>query len=127
MPATHLISVDLPAPLSPTRATISPALTLRSTSCSATTAPKCFETSRSSSRASPDAPLPTLTSPPFVVATEGRRRRPSECYAFAVAQMPAFLQSAAYWPWHRSPFLTYPSLITVLLMLAFVTAIGVRR
>src|SRR3954451_16817619 len=48
MPATHLISVDLPAPLSPTRAMTSPAETWKSTSCRAITAPKCFDTPRSS-------------------------------------------------------------------------------
>src|SRR5918911_4999857 len=49
MPATHLISVDLPAPLSPTSAITSPARTSKSASRSACTAPKCLETSRSSS------------------------------------------------------------------------------
>src|SRR3954451_24756597 len=49
MPATHLISVDLPAPLSPTSAITSPSRTSKSTSESACTEPKCFETPRSSS------------------------------------------------------------------------------
>src|SRR5438105_9644121 len=49
MPATHLISVDLPAPLSPTSAMTSPSRTSKSTSCSACTEPKLFATSRSSS------------------------------------------------------------------------------
>ena len=49
MPATHLISVDLPAPLSPTSAITSPARTSKSTSVSAWTEPKLFETPRSSS------------------------------------------------------------------------------
>ena len=40
MPATHLISVDLPAPLSPTSAMTSPARTSKSTSVSACTEPK---------------------------------------------------------------------------------------
>src|SRR5438445_7585639 len=48
MPATHLISVDLPAPLSPTRAMTSPARTSKSTSVSAWTEPKDFEMPRSS-------------------------------------------------------------------------------
>src|SRR6476469_578566 len=39
-----LTSVDLPAPLSPTRATTSPAWTSKSMSLSACTAPKRFET-----------------------------------------------------------------------------------
>src|SRR5215218_7464954 len=48
MPAMHLISVDLPAPLSPTRAMTSPDETWKSTSNSAWTAPKLFETPCSS-------------------------------------------------------------------------------
>src|SRR4051812_27491288 len=47
MPASDLISVDLPAPLSPTRAMTSPSLTSKSTSSSAFTEPKLFETPRS--------------------------------------------------------------------------------
>src|SRR3954471_11978404 len=43
MPAMHLISVDLPAPLSPTSAITSPAPTSKSTSVSACTEPKLFE------------------------------------------------------------------------------------
>ena len=41
-PEIDLISVDLPAPLSPTRATTSPGWTSRSTSLSASTGPKLF-------------------------------------------------------------------------------------
>jgi hypothetical protein len=44
IPATHLTSVDLPAPLSPTSAVTSPARTDRSTSCSTWTAPKLLLT-----------------------------------------------------------------------------------
>ncbi len=40
MPAMHLISVDLPAPLSPTRAMISPTSAWKSTPLRAVTAPK---------------------------------------------------------------------------------------
>src|SRR5690348_1807177 len=40
MPATHLTRVDLPAPLSPTRAVTSPGYTAKSTSCNTWTAPK---------------------------------------------------------------------------------------
>src|SRR3954452_2594070 len=50
MPAIPLISVDLPAPLSPTSAVTSPLRTSRSTSVSAWTEPKDFETPRSSRR-----------------------------------------------------------------------------
>jgi hypothetical protein len=44
-------SVDLPAPLSPTSATTSPALTSKSTPPSACTAPNRFSTPRSESKA----------------------------------------------------------------------------
>src|SRR5918996_1205533 len=46
MPAMHLISVDLPAPLSPTSAMTSPERTSKSTSASACTEPNVFERSR---------------------------------------------------------------------------------
>src|SRR5919107_4977986 len=52
MPEIALIRVDLPAPLSPTRATTSPAPTSKSTSVSARTAPKLLLTPFSSSRGS---------------------------------------------------------------------------
>src|SRR6266487_4542680 len=48
MPATHLISVDLPAPLSPTSAITSPGRTSKSASARACTGPNAFETPRSS-------------------------------------------------------------------------------
>src|SRR3989475_3334815 len=48
VPATHLTSVDLPAPLSPTRAITSPSRTSKSTSSSACTDPNAFEMPRSS-------------------------------------------------------------------------------
>src|SRR6187551_1378108 len=48
MPAIALMSVDLPAPLSPTSATTSPAWTSKSTSVSASTAPNRFVTPFSS-------------------------------------------------------------------------------
>src|SRR5918998_1504613 len=48
IPAMHLTSVDLPAPLSPTRAVTSPRRTVRSTSCSTCTGPKLLLTALSS-------------------------------------------------------------------------------
>src|SRR3954452_11202121 len=48
IPAIALISVDLPAPLSPTRATTSPASTSKSTPVRASTAPKRLLTPRAS-------------------------------------------------------------------------------
>src|SRR5262245_18759322 len=49
MPATHLIRVDLPAPLSPTSAITSPLRTSKPTSVVACTEPNDLETPRSSS------------------------------------------------------------------------------
>src|SRR3954471_17620213 len=49
MPATHLITVDLPAPWSPTSAITSPSRTSKSTPRSACTDPKLFCTPCSSS------------------------------------------------------------------------------
>ena len=51
MPAIALTSVDLPAPLSPTSATTSPAWTSKSTSVSASTGPKLLLTPSSASSA----------------------------------------------------------------------------
>src|SRR5437773_2123053 len=50
MPEIALISVDLPAPLSPTSATTSPALTSKSTSVRASTAPNRLVTPLTSRR-----------------------------------------------------------------------------
>src|SRR5262249_18114356 len=47
-PARILMSVDLPAPLSPSRQWTSPTCTVKFTSCSATTVPKDFDTPLSS-------------------------------------------------------------------------------
>src|ERR1044072_8093876 len=52
MPATHLINVDLPAPLSPTSAVTSPGRTVKSTSCSTWTGPKLLLIPISSRRGS---------------------------------------------------------------------------
>src|SRR5436305_6924632 len=49
MPAMHLISVDLPAPLSPTSAMTSPSRTSKSTSVSACTEPKLLLIPRTAS------------------------------------------------------------------------------
>src|SRR5918911_608630 len=62
MPAMHLMSVDLPAPLSPTRAITSPARTLKSTWVRACTAPNDLEMPRSSSTGPPTRP-PALGRP----------------------------------------------------------------
>src|SRR5918999_5521937 len=70
MPAMHLISVDLPAPLSPTSAMTSPWDTWKSTSNSAWTAPKLLETP-TSSRTGVSV---TFVSPPSPTADPGAPR-----------------------------------------------------
>src|SRR5256885_10374710 len=67
MPATHLTSVDFPAPLSPTRAMTSPVRTSKSTPRRACTAPKRLCTPRSSSSGC------SLTSPGPLLCRFGRR------------------------------------------------------
>src|SRR6187551_930991 len=80
MPAMHLISVDLPAPLSPTRAITSPARTSKSTPSSAVTDPKLFETPRVSSLG---VAVLAVAGPTLVALTrwtpgrDGRGARPS--------------------------------------------------
>src|SRR3954464_14102261 len=91
IPATHLISVDFPAPLSPTRAMTSPSRTSKSTSVSAWTDPKCFEIPRSSSSGDPAlvrssvAVAVAVTRPPRS-AGRGRRSAPAGC-ALAVLRV----------------------------------------
>src|SRR4051795_2635765 len=75
IPATVLMRVDFPAPLSPTRAMISPADTWKSTPFRAVTAPKRLKTPFSSSRA---CPLTTVLSPPK--GWEGARTPPPDCH-----------------------------------------------
>src|SRR5581483_1749409 len=67
VPATHLISVDLPAPLSPTSAITSPLRTSKSASRSACTEPKLLEMLRSSRVGASGA---------FTGRVVSRRRRP---------------------------------------------------
>src|SRR5438046_6603707 len=90
MPATHLISVDLPAPLSPTSAITSPLRTSRSTSVSAWTEPNDLETPRSSSRGTSDTAAPLIP--------QKQRRRPMGASAFvpsAASRLAVFLVLAA--------------------------------
>src|SRR4051812_22716549 len=121
MPAMHLTRVDLPAPLSPTRAITSPLDTWKSTPFSACTAPKCLWTPRSSSRASVLIRSSPLLKSGAVGAPPQRRplHADRDCY-----WIPAFLQAAAYFPVQISFGVRNPSAITVSLMLADVTATG---
>src|SRR5918998_3143770 len=69
IPAMHLIRVDLPAPLSPTSAITSPGATWKSTSYRAWTAPKLFETRRSSRTG--DSVTPSFSLDPEFLALAG--------------------------------------------------------
>src|SRR3954468_1130396 len=123
MPAMHLTRVDLPAPLSPTRAITSPLATWKSTPFSACTAPNVLWTPRSSSRASVLTLKPPP--PPGKYGAPPAWRRP--CFAdLGRYWMPAFLHADAYFPVQISFGVRNPSAITVSLMLAEVTATGLR-
>ena len=101
----HLMSVDLPAPLSPTSAMTSPAATRKSTSVQRLHGPEALRDPaqlEDGRGASCRAPL----------------RRPS-------CQIPALVQASAYLPVQTSSVLRKPSLMTVSSMLSFVTATGV--
>src|SRR4029078_6242212 len=63
-PVTTLISVDLPAPFSPSSAWISPARSVKSTSCNARTAPKLLLIPRTSSREAAESWLFSMTFTP---------------------------------------------------------------
>src|SRR3954452_12341096 len=85
MPAIDLISVDLPAPLSPTSAITSPSRTSKSTSISACTEPKFFETPRQSSVGVVDA---SVTGRSYQ-SREGRPNRPPLRRLLAVLRVDA--------------------------------------
>src|SRR5918912_3625673 len=72
MPAMHLMSVDLPAPLSPTRAITSPARTLKSTWVRACTAPNDLEMPRSSNTGPPTRGRPSSGRPSAAVMSDPR-------------------------------------------------------
>src|SRR6478736_6356492 len=123
MPAMHLISVDLPAPLSPTRAITSPARTSKSTLSSAVTGPKLFERPRVSStgiatRSVVGTAVTALTrwSPVRTSGGSGRAASPT--------RMVLPQQYCLYEPTHTSDFLSCPSLYSRL-MFFFVIQIGV--
>src|SRR5205814_5357385 len=98
MPATHLISVDLPAPLSPTSAITSPLRTSKSTSVSAWTDPNDFETPRSSRSGW------SLTG---CISYE-RRTDGGDLVAAPVAFTGSYLQYCVYVPLQTSPFFRKP-------------------
>src|SRR5271163_3496311 len=71
---TIFTSVDLPAPLSPSRPTISPRLTAKLTPDSDRTSPNVFETLRSSMTGGSAAPADCVTGGPFLERSAEARR-----------------------------------------------------
>ena len=104
MPATHLTSVDLPAPLSPTSAVTSPARTVKSTPCSTCTGPKCLSTPRSCRIGSVTA------TPPGSARMRGRDRRPRIRGESTGYWMPSCPQADCVAATHTSEAFTWPSL-----------------
>src|SRR5207248_10931484 len=97
IPALHLISVDFPAPLSPTSAITSPARTSKSTPLRASTEPKLLNISRSSSVGGEDS-----FTPRFCNTTGRSERAPRRCCSY--------LQNLAYSPTQTWLFFRKPSL-----------------
>src|SRR6266487_811115 len=131
MPEMILISVDLPAPLSPTRAVTSPAGAAKSTSLSACTAPNRLLTPRNSSMG-----VLAATWPPFRL--EGDAGRPFLGYRPAPPPhslgqpanrqlMPAAWQAEATAGMQIWDAVQKPSLTAVLLRLDLVTGCGLSR
>src|ERR671911_2850038 len=118
IPAIVFTRVDLPAPLSPTRATTSPSWTSKSTTLSAWTGPKLLLTPF---RASTGV-FPFMSRLLFCPAGRPRRRgqrRRDQRYRYS---MPACWQALAYFPEQTSDAFQNPSLMTVSWTLSFVTA-----
>src|SRR5258708_18363740 len=128
MPAMHLVSTDLPAPLSPQSAVTCPAGTSRSTLVRAWTAPKCLSRPRILSSGSSAIWLDNLS--PCVSMSSGRRRavvarrRRISYLGWVYGVMPAAEQVAAPTAVHSADADTNLSLITVAAMFADVTHIG---
>src|SRR5437763_4782790 len=127
MPAMVLTSVDLPAPLSPTRPTTSPALTSKSTLFSACTGPNRLLPPFSWSR----DPLEFMVFLSLVASPEtGRatptRRHPTGFRRLLGHEIPFALQAAANAEVQIWLAVQNPSLTIVPAMFDFVTATGVR-
>ena len=123
MPAIALTSVDLPAPLSPTSATTSPAWTSKFTSESASTGPNLLLTPLNVSR----APLVLICRSFRVAAQPGAAAAAAAPRARSGQVMPADLHADGV---RRAvqicDAVQKPSLTIVSLMLSLVTATGVR-
>ena len=98
-PASTCISVDLPAPLWPTRPTHSPAATRKSTPSSARTAPKCFSTPSSSTMV---ARAPGVTRHDSSAGRPMDAARAAAAHFFMLALIAAMASSCVY-SWLATP------------------------
>src|SRR6266581_5709714 len=130
MPAMHLVSTVLPAPLSPHRAVTCLGGMSRSTWYSAWTGPKCLSSPRILSNGSPAA-LAWATAAVISIALSPLTKENAAASCGGVQEigyeMPAAEQTAAVTFWHSAPLSTKLSLITVSFMLALLTQIGTNR
>src|SRR6267378_6969138 len=130
MPAMHLVSTVLPAPLSPHRAVTCPCGMSRSTWYSAWTGPKCLSSPRIFSNGSPAA-LAWATAAVISISLSPLTKEDAAARCGGVHQiayeMPAAAQTAAVTFWHSAALSTKLSLITVSLMFALLTQIGTNR
>src|SRR6267143_6673262 len=130
MPATHLVSTVLPAPLSPHSAVTFPAGRSRSTWYSACTGPKCLSSSRILRSGSPVA-LALATAAVISLALSRRAKvdAAASCGGVGVVryEMPAAVQLAAPALLQRAALSMNSSLITVAAMFALSTQTGTRR
>src|SRR6201989_290583 len=123
MPAIDLMSVDLPAPLSPTRAITWPSATWKSTLYRACTAPKLFDTPRSSRIGSL---LLTFSLFRSRLCDQVVAPPPGGATGWSRHDTPASVQSCANLPVQASHFLRTPLSHTTL-TLSFVSACGLSR
>src|SRR5256885_8997477 len=116
MPPTHLTRVDLPAPLSPTRAVTSPAFAVRSTSRRTWTAPKLLLIPRISRRGAAAVTVAPRGCRKDAGPGAGRVSHGAGTGSHGVPRqlMPAAVHLAAYAPAHRSALVTKPSATTSL-------------
>src|SRR5207253_1176915 len=119
MPEMVLTRVDLPAPLSPTRPTTSPAATSKSTPSSACTAPNLLLTPRRAR----SGVLEFMSWCPFAARGGPPGGSPPSEHAY---WRPADLHAAAYADVQICDTVQNLSFTIVSLMLLFVTATGVR-
>src|SRR5450631_39265 len=132
MPAMHLVSTDLPAPLSPHSAVTLPDGRSRSTWYSAWTAPKCLSSSLTLRSGSVVAGAGATAAMSLCIIEDWLDKSDAAASCGGVGgltcyEMPLAVQTAAPALLHSVATSTNLSLITVDSMLALLTHIGTRR